>query len=297
MAGNSPNLNTGASTAVSTATKPQNQYTREFFLAHINQDISNIENSHSDTKTMQYPSDIGRYYMSLQVSDYSRKGTDLFSVHLDTVSIIRLPLPKQMVDHSGVTYEQKELSTFVGGLTSAAMDAVAGKGSASSFLNGLAGAAGALGIGAAGWVQSKTGIPAEDLLRATTGLAPNQFLTVLLKGPQYKKHQFSWTFSPRNKAESESLRKIIANLNEYKAPGLAGGGMFFTFPKVFELSFAPTPRMLYRFLPAVIEDMTVNYAPSAPAFYTGTDAPSAIELTLNFLELEFWLSGRNQYEI
>ena len=296
MAGKTLNINTGASTAVNTVTAPQNQYTQDYFLAHVQQDISKVETKQSDTKTMQFPSDIGRYYMTLAVSKYSRN--DLFSVALSPENFIRLPVPKQMVDSHGVTYEQKELGTGMGAITSEALNAVGGTDKATSLLNSFASVAGAASLSIASALGNKVGIPVQDIFRAATGIAPNQFLTVLLKGPQYKKHQFSWTLSPRNAAESETLRLIIANLNEYMAPGFsAAGSGFFSFPRVFELSFSPSPKMLYRFLPAVIENMSVNYAPSGPAFYAGTDAPSSIELTINFLELEFWLSGRGQYQV
>lgn len=296
MAGKHKNINTGASTAVNTVATPKNEYTQEFFLANFKQDVTNIEDKHSEAGITQYPLDIGRYYMNMQVSDYTRK--NLMSVILNPKQTIRLPLPKQMVDSHGVTYEQKELGMAAGGATSDFMGGIkGGDASITSMINSVGATVGAAAISVADAFGGRIGVPVQDIARAASGYAPNQFLTILLKGPQYKKHQFSWVFSPRNAAESERLRTIIATLNEYMSPGIAAMNRLFTFPKVFQLSFSPTPRMLYRFLPAVIENMTINYAPSGPSFYTGTDAPSAIELTIHFLELEFWLSGRNMFQV
>lgn len=296
MATDTTTLNTGASQAGINAAPAKNQYTQEFFLQNVFQNVADVENKQSQVAMFQYPHDIGRYYMSIDMSDYHR--TDLLSIAvLNTTHLIKFPMPKQMNDSHGVTYEQKELNQAVGSVTSSAMDATVGNGvGTSGILNSFASAAGLAATTLSHLVEKFTGVPVEDALRAASGLAPNQFLTVLLKGPQYKKHSFSWTLSPRNAAESETLRQIIANLNEAMAPGFATQN-FFSFPKVFELSFAPTPTMLYRFLPAVLETMNINYAPSGPSFYAGTDAPAAIELTLNFLELEFWLSGRGQYQV
>ena len=144
-------------------------------------------------------------------------------------------------------------------------------------------------LGAA--ANALTGGNPTDAAYAAFGVAPNQFLTVMLKGPQYKKHEFSWKLSPRNEQESEAVRKIILTLNNAIAPGVTGA--YFTFPKVFEIKFNPNENVLYKFKPAVIESMSVNYAPSgAPAFYRRTNAPDSVELRLQFLELEFWLTGQ-----
>lgn len=284
-------LNTGASKAVGTATPVPSKYTQEFFMQYTAQDLSNIETDHNSIVSLAFPSDPAKYYMTLDVSDLKRK--DLLSVNFNPTGKIRLPLPLQMVDNHAVNYEQKEL-----GVPGAGLNAVMGgmNGQVKSIDNMLASAAGVAGKIATSIAAQA--IPAAELLQIATGIAPNQFLTVLLKGPQYKKHEFTWKLSPRNESESENVRKIISFLNEAMAPGIEGGGAFFTLPKIFEIKFFPNARMLYKFLPAVIENMTINYTPSgAPAFYHGTGAPDTIELRLSFLELEFWLSGRGMYEV
>jgi hypothetical protein len=287
----SQQLNSGASIATQDVTAVANKYTQDFFFNHLVQDLSQVESKHNTATSLQFPGDLGRYYMTLGASDYKR--VDLFKTQLNQTGIIKLPLPLQMIDASGVSYEQKELGSGIGGVTNQGLNAL--RGGSDSFLNSLGSI---VGSSLQSNIQSATGIPVADINQVLTGLAPNQFLTVLLKGPQYKKHQFVWKMSPRNKQESENLRKIIAYLNEAKAPGVVASGQFFTFPKIFQLSFAPNQHMLYRFLPAVIEHMVVNYAPSgSPAFYHGSEAPDSVELSLSFLELEFWLSGRGMYEL
>jgi hypothetical protein len=126
--------------------------------------------------------------------------------------------------------------------------------------------------------------------QAALGVAPNQFLTVLLKGPAYKKHDFTWTLSPRNRAESENIRQIIYFLKGamlVRRPTLG----FFLPPKIFTPKFNKNDNYLYKFKPCVLENLSVNYSPSgAPAFYSQTGAPDAVELKLSFLEIEFWFS-------
>ncbi len=287
----SQSLNTGASTAVATASPTPSKYTQEFFLQNVVQDLSSIETSHNQVISLAFPSDTGKYYMTLGVSNLVRN--NLFSLDINPTGSIRLPLPLQLVDNHAVNYEQKELG-LPGAAASAAMSALSGQGqSIGNILASIGGTIGKVGLNALSSI-----IPANEIAQVATGIAPNQFLTVLLKGPQYKKHEFTWKLSPRNDTESENIRKIIALLNESMAPGLAVNGAFFSFPKIFEIKLVPNERVLYKFLPAVIENMTVNYTPSgAPAFYHGTQAPDSVELRLSFLELEFWLSGRGMYEL
>src|SRR5262249_18981769 len=40
-------------------------------------------------------------------------------------------------------------------------------------------------------------------ISALAGVAPNSFLTILFIGPEYKRYQFQWNFSPRSREESE----------------------------------------------------------------------------------------------
>src|SRR5690606_8176912 len=97
----------------------------------------------------------------------------------------------------------------------------------------------------------------------------NQFFTVLLDGPKYKRHSLTWNLIPRNFAEADTIRRIIRLINNAMAPGLAlAGGALFSFPRVVRCAFFPNHRYLYRFKPAVITDFQINYTPmSQPSFY------------------------------
>jgi hypothetical protein len=82
------------------------------------------------------------------------------------------------------------------------------------------------------------------------------------------------------------------------APGLALSGAIFTFPKIFQISFSPNPIYMYKFKPAVLEGLTVNYAPGGqPSFYRasgetdGQNPPEGLDIAMQFLELEYWLNG------
>jgi hypothetical protein len=289
-----PSLISGAS--INSPTEPQSQpvsLSQADLFPSRGQKIADIEGRHAVYSSLQFPLDTGKYFMRMDHYNYTR-GTASESV-LDVQGSIKLPLPQQLIDNHAVNYEQQELGSLMGGAADAASKEWNSQGGTSQnisqMLKNLTGAdaVGAIGLGIA---DAFTNDRASTILQLATGLAPNQFLTIMLKGPQYKKHEFTWKLSPRNSQESIQIKQIIAELNNSMAPSSSGSSYFFKFPKVFKISFSPNEQMLFKFKPAVIENMTVNYSPSGiPAFYHGTGAPDAVELRLSFIELEFWLSG------
>lgn len=234
---------------------------------------------------LAFPSDLPqKYHMIFGISAYKRtQSLTQINRGVSLNSTVRLPMPRQITDSQAVQYNTEEL-----GLTGALGDAVAGT---------VAGGDKMAALGQAGASVVSSALGGGDVSKAVqafTGLAPNQFLTVLLKGPQYKKHQFSWLLAPRSRRETMIIRQIIATFNDAMAVGLTswGGNAIWTFPKVITPAFT-NQDMLFKFKPCVLETFQVNYAPSgAPAFYTGTGGPDAVEISMNLLELEFWLAGQ-----
>lgn len=241
----------------------------------------------SSKATLQFPSDLPKYYFSLGISTYARKS--IFEFAINATSDIILPLPKQLVDTDTVQYEQKE----IGGAAAAAVgvgSAMMGQEPASNILNALGAMASGLVSQAGAAFGKLTGADAIGAGQAVFGAAPNQFTTVLLKGPGYKKHEFTWTLSPRNENESRTIRKIIVLLKN--SMFVKNNIAYFGAPQIFTPKFFINEQYLYKFKPCVLENMTVNYSPSgAPAFYATSTAPDAVEIRLSFLEVEFWFAG------
>jgi len=287
------NLSSGASIAQVTP-----RVTRGITQAMLNSPSKMVQpqanNSRSSIGQLQFPEDLPKYYFGLSIDKYSRSSPFSFNVTLN--SKIKLPLPKQLVDSDSVLYEQQELNA-IGGAALAA--GAAGKDLLEGDIKSAAGnilqaGMGSLGQGAINLAEAAGGEIFKNIFdagKALTGVAPNQFTTVLLKGPTYKKHEFSWTLSPKNVGESNSIKKIIKELKKSMLvgnPGLLSLG-FFQPAQIFTPHFFTNESYLYKFKPCVLENMSVNYTPSgAPAFYTSTGAPDAIELRLSFLEVEFW---------
>lgn len=262
------------------------------------QQINEKLDKNASASLLQYPIDRPKYYMIMNIRKYSRDNL-LRIADVTTEDTVILPLPQTLIDNNGVVYEEQEIGQLTGaGYNKLLGNNVKTKSDIEKQVQGDTGLGYLAQSVGTQVLDAATGLNTSGLLAAMTGFSPNQFLTILLKGPEYKRHELSWILSPRNEMEAERIRRIGNKINNSKAPGLTAGGLFFTFPKVFELGFMPNSQYLFKFKPAVLESLTMNYAPGgSPAFYkakaatNGNNPPVGIEVRMRFLELEFWLSG------
>ena len=275
-----------------------------------------------------YPDDVPKYYIQLGISEYKRSSATRIAIINPTHHII-LPLPLQLIDNHSVEYEQTPLGKMGATALSAAagasraLDNSSGKTQQSQgqpnvsnpnwFANQLRNIAGAVTgglsggntdltkgvVGAAGSLLGEnTGELGDALLRGWQGYSPNQFLTILLKGPMYKRNEFTWKLAPRNPNEAKTINMIVRLLNNSMAPALTGGGFLFSFPKVFTVSLIPNSQYLFKMKPCVLENMTVNYTAGGRNAFLRADgesdnlnAPESVEIRARFLELEYWIAG------
>lgn len=267
--------------------------------------------------SLTYPTDIPKYYMTFGVSDYTRESIMTVGKLTPEATVI-LPLPEQLVDTNHVEYGEAALGAFGAFVNAVENTSGARMKSAISAAKTLTNATDLKDAGskAVDIVSKSTGVSVTDLLsgglaamgneasnisairniEGVLGFSPNEFFTILMKGPVYKRHHFTWRFSPRNEKESKTLRLIIQNFNNWRAPGLAAGGLLFSFPKIFQLAFEPNSSYLYKFKPCVLEDFVIDYAGSGmPAFFrqdsSGSNAPESIAFSMQFIELEYWITG------
>lgn len=302
-----------------------------FFNPRVNpQKIKTEIDDLSNSKYISYPIEEPKFQFFMHISKYSRQSITSIG-NLNTIMTIALPMPTTLVDSHSVRYEEEQIGSFLGSIENATGvirgtgDAAAGamnavKNLATGNINapslqdlkdGAAGIAAAAGRAIAAipqGLQNAQGIAIaqglnnsgalSNIIRGYLGYTPNQFMTILLRGPQYKRHEFSWKFSPKNPAESRRLSRIIKYLLNSSAVGTAFGGALWAFPKIFQCGFHPNPRYLFKFKPAVVESITPNYSGSGIPAFLRSDAithdletPESIELRMVFLELEYWLSG------
>jgi hypothetical protein len=272
--------------------------------------IKDYLDSKNKLGNLQFPLDIPQYHFRMEFSDYKRESMMKVAATTKRGSII-LPMPYQIIDAHQVRWEQEQLGILLGGgLHGATSLYNRGNGDVNSRMSNLQdlqkkvtgwdgikdGAAilgGAAATGAAALAVAAAPQVVVDGVSAAVGIAPNQFLTVLFKGPSYKEFTLQWKLSPNNKKESEELWKIIKQINREMAPSTYTGSLFFSYPSVVTCSFSNKGQM-YEFKPAVIKAFGQNYTGSGmPAFYH-TGYPESVEFSIQFMELEFWL--KNDFE-
>lgn len=215
------------------------------------------------TATMSYPSIPGEHYVVMQIAEYRRLGlTSLGQLNFGTT--VRLPFPIQgFIDNHQVAFDQRELVNI------------------GNLVGRIPG--------------GQTGLTAAQAL---LGIAPNNFLMIILNGPTYKQFAFEWTLAPETPQDAANLRRILVNIKNWQAPGLRASGAIFDFPRIFQLGFVPNAGNLFKFKPAVLQNLVVNYAPFGNASFLkktpqtlNQTSPSAVSIQMTFLELEFWLRG------
>lgn len=306
-----------ATTPINTLRSTQANFKPPVSIQGIDQQLDGIQS----VGTLQYPVDTPKYFMTFGVSDYTRASLTTIGT-LTPIATVILPLPEQMTDTNHVDYGEAALGAFgaavnaieqnsgpmMKNMISSAQRVVGARDltDAANQLNQIRQNSninvGTVTSGIKGAVTNEISrLPGVSELAGVLGFAPNEFFTILLKGPVYKRHHFTWRFSARNPQESKNLRKIIQSFNNWKSPGTAVGGALFTFPKIFQLAFEPNSTYLYKFKPCVLEDFVIDYAGSGvPTFFRrdneGFNAPEHIAISMQFLELEYWLTGDFQNE-
>lgn len=275
--------------------------------------------NHAAKSVFRFPLDTPKYYMTIDISEYSRN--NLFSLNFNSKQTIILPIPNQLVTQNDVSYSEEDIGLLTGGITQAALTGIEMSKNSQSTSQTLQDSANELSslyeqfkdnpsellrailLNQKGLSQGllaaigKGLLPkgAENALGAITGYSPNQFFTVLLRGPTYNQYQFLWYLMPRNLRESNQIKDICNILNNAKAPSLAFGGLLWGFPKVFQLAYYPNSQYLNKFKPSVMTSLQINFAPGgSPAFYAtnGTpNPPEAVVIAASFKEMEYWLEG------
>lgn len=204
---------------------------------------------------IKIPKDLtDQYYMEMSISDYVRSGL----IKIGTLNMKKrflLPLPMQLVDGKQIEYQDN------------------------------------VGILPDMQVSAQVGTAAR-----LSGYSVNQLMVVVLKNPTFKSFELTWKIAPRHAEDSKLIRDFIQYINKASSPGLTGGGAVFSFPNIFQMAFRsaagnPLHDMLYRFKPAVVEKLRINFAPGQmPAFYHDSNGPESVEITMSFKELEYWIS-------
>jgi hypothetical protein len=167
------------------------------------------------------------------------------------------------------TYYMPELAIAAGGL----------------FGSTIAGGAGAVPIGMA-VNQAVKGT------QAGLGVARNPYLAAVFEGIGFKSHQFSFQLTPKNAAESNTIRSIISAFRNASLPSDSSVKDFYDYPAQVQLAFHD-PSYLFDIKTSVITAFDVNYHGKGAYYHdiNGKKAPVEVTININFLETSVRLAG------
>lgn len=239
--------------------------------------------------TLQYPSHLGKYYITLKFKQYQRPAPEVIG-ELPFKQAIVLPISRELREGFDIRVGAQETG-FAGNVADAAAKLLD-----QGNLDGAGQAA--LAIGYAKLVQDANG-GALGLLTQTVGAAANPNLQAIFSGVELRQHRFDWLLAPRNAQESEELQKILKALKAYSLPAYSSiGNAALSYPFLCQPSIVPFGDELIQFPPCLISNVEINYSPQGlPAFFQGTDEKSAgqptlIQLSITMLETELQTADR-----
>lgn len=244
---------------------------------------------------IMYPADM-KYFTKFTFKAYKRTKVTEGAKDLPTVDII-LPMPANLAETFGVTYQTPELGAIAGSAAGSIIgalrqgEAVAGvEAGGKSFLPSLAAgtqllAQTALKAGTEFVAGRGAGQVAGSITQLTTGSVANPHIAVLFQNVNLREHQFSYKFAPNSYEELMKLKDIIKQLKTRILPGVATGqDILFTFPDVCDITFGPKATSPYAIKRCVMTNLSVNYAPNGPAFFKTGD-PVMVEISMTFKEM------------
>ena len=236
----------------------------------------------TQSMVMQFPDQMGHYYMSLDFQSYERPSPQMQAL-FKRFRTIQLPIPRDLKENFDLDVNQKAQGGLAGGLADLGTDLLRGAGES---------AGGEFAILYATLAQKFEG-SAADALGQSLGAVPNPHLQAIFSGVDLRTHTFQWTFAPRNVQESKNLKAIINEIKKNSLPAYSTTGTAaLQYPPMVEIKLMPWGDGLIKFKKCLIKSVSVNYAPAGlPSFFASQPGdtekyPTMIQLELQMLETE-----------
>lgn len=274
------------------------------FLAEFGNPDFDVRNAIAALSPQNYvfPSDLTqKFWIRFNFKKYNRDANVGAAYASDT---IRLPIPSNLLDNYSIQYNVVSLGALGGTNANIVNDFVNdlggqfGNDKEAAFRNlGSAINTQLLNSETAGVLARRAASGFSDAVGTTIdqvqGNILNPYATQAFQGVDFKQHEFSWKFSPRDPNESQALMFIIQKFKFHAAPQLSNNGMRMSYPSICtpELYTGTAGnKYLFPFKPCFITAVNVNYAPSGvPSFFKGTNAPTEVELRISLRENELEL--------
>jgi len=140
----------------------------------------------------------------------------------------------------------------------------------------------------------------RGLINKAFGQADNPYMEVLFDAMQLRTFTYNFTFSPKNKEETEDVQKIIQLFRFHMSPELKGAAnRFLTLPSEFDIHYmyqaqdgqASENDFYNKIATCVCTGCDVNYTPDGVKSFEG-GAPTKITMSLAFQETELLTKER-----
>lgn len=282
-----------------TSTSEQNRLTCEDIRGGItpryaettSESINRLDNNNNpnSSEVYQFPDQIGKYYMHMKFREYTRT-TPQQGAKLNFKNSIILPVPRKLEERFSLNVND-EPTGIVGTIADIIQNSQGG-----DVVGELKKNDGALAYSLA-MQSSKLAGNVGDTVGSYLGSVPNPNMATFFSGINMRNHSFEWTFTPRNKKESYELIKIIERLKQNSLPAFSPvGNAILQYPYLCFIEMHPWAKKegseLIKFKPCLLRNMSYNYAPNGiPSFFEGTNLPTFISISLEFLETEYFTSN------
>jgi hypothetical protein len=222
-------------------------------------------------RNLTYPGDLianGRqFYTQIEFIKYTPKSTDDGGEKRVPQGGMTLPLPKKINESHTLNWEAVSATSMAG----SALVQTFGQRTAGTVGN----VANAIASGA-------------QIIGAEVGLAINPFLWMLFKSPNFKEHTFSWTFTPHDPQETETVRAIIRYFKFNSSPSLAAARTLYQYPQIALIKFMPNDYFTFKIKPCAVAAVQVDYSGGGGPSFFKDGSPTVVNLTVSFKEIELW---------
>lgn len=200
--------------------------------------------------------------------------------------VIALQVDERPSARYGARYDNKEVGTILGGLagSTSAADSSTATGIATELaLAGLMKVANAPGA-----LFGGGGASPGDLMGLAAKATTNPFREVFFHAMDYRTFQFKYRFFPKNKSESEKVKKIIDTFKFHMHPELSANGLFYIYPSEFDIVYCykgEENQYWHKISTCALTSLDVDYGgENFNSFQDGS--PVEVNLSLTFQELE-----------
>lgn len=129
----------------------------------------------------------------------------------------------------------------------------------------------------------------QNTLESGTKRVANPFREVLFKSVGFRKFEFTYKFMPKSETESELVNDIIKTFKFHMHPELVTSGLYYIYPSDFDIVYyykGNENKWLNKISTCALTDLRVEYGGQNNYSTFNTGAPTEINLSLTFTELE-----------